>query len=54
MLSFSDVLRIIFLELFNDLIVVFLDSSDIAADTVNCLLDIVVGVEDAVLIAETI
>ena len=51
--SSSGVFRIVLLELLNNLVVVLLDPSDISADAVHCLLYIIVGVEDAVLEAET-
>ena len=54
LLRFSDVLCVIFLELFDDLFVVFLDPSDIAAHAEYCLLYVIVGVEDAVLVAEAV
>ena len=51
--SSSGVFRIVLLELLNNLFVVLLDPCDVPADAVHCLLYIIVGVEDAVLEAET-
>ena len=51
--SSSGVFRIVLLELLNNLFIVLLDPRDVPADTVNSLLYIIVGVEDAVLEAET-
>ena len=51
--SSSCVFRIVLLELLNYLVVILLDPCDVPTDAVHCLLYIIVGVEDAVLEAET-
>ncbi len=45
----SSILRVVALEDLNHLVVVLADVLDVVADAVDCLLDVVIGRNDAVL-----
>ena len=50
---YSSILRVILLELFDDLVVVLLYALNVVTYTVHRLFYVVVCLEDAVLVAET-